>query len=143
MTGLKKGELSLATTEKTILLVDDETNIRQSFADYFEDNLWIALQAENGEQALELLETQSPDGAVVDIRMGGMDGHAFIRSAYTKKPDMGFIICTGSPEYDVPADLKEKMRVSNTLFRKPVANMEELEQTLTSLIDEIHINNQR
>ena len=126
--------------EKTVLLVDDEINIRQSFADYFEDNLWVTLQAENGEQALELLETESPDGAIVDIRMGGMDGNSFIRTAYDKMPDMGFIICTGSPEYDIPADLKKKSRVSNTLFRKPVANMGELEQTLTTLIDDIRGN---
>ncbi|WP_022663871.1 response regulator [Desulfospira joergensenii] len=119
---------------KTVLLVDDEINIRQSFADYFEDNLWETLQAENGEQALEILKTASPQGAIVDIRMGGMDGNAFIREAYEKNPDLNFIICTGSPEYDVPPDLKGLPRVSEILFRKPVADMAALEKTLSCLI---------
>ena len=120
---------------KKVLFVDDEINIRQSFADYFEDNLWETLQAENGEQALEILRTEAPQGAVVDIRMGGMDGNAFIREAYEKNPDLNFIICTGSPEYDVPPDLKALPRVSDTLFRKPVANLSELELTLSRLIE--------
>mgnify|MGYP001557156689 CR=1 FL=1 len=119
---------------KTVLLVDDEKIIRQSFADFFEDNLWETLQAANGEQALEILKTQTPQGAIVDIRMDGMDGNAFIRQAHEKYPNLCFIICTGSPEYDVPADLKNRARVSAALFRKPVSDMAELEQTLSSLI---------
>lgn len=119
---------------KRVLLIDDEIHIRQSFADYFEDNLWETLQAETGEQALEILKTGSFHGAVVDIRMGGMDGNAFIREAYETYPDLHFIICTGSPEYDVPPDLKKLSRVSDTLFRKPVADMAELELALSRLI---------
>ncbi len=122
---------------KTILIVDDETFIRQSFADYFEDHLWRPLQAESGERALEILGKDSPDGAIVDIRMGGMDGNAFIREAHGRKPTMAFVICTGSPEYDVPSDLKERARVSSRLFRKPVTDMGELEKELRRLIADI------
>ncbi len=122
---------------KTILIVDDEAFIRQSFADYFEDHLWRPLQAESGERALELLEEESPEGVIVDIRMGGMDGNSFIREAYEKKPKIAFVICTGSPEYDVPADLLGWTRVSNHLFRKPVSDMGELEKDLLRLIAEI------
>ncbi len=119
---------------KTVLIVDDETFIRQSFSDYFEDHLWQTLQAESGEQAMEILEKESPEGAVVDIRLGGMDGDDFIRKAYKKKPKMAFVICTGSPEYDVPADLLKLPCVSNHLFRKPVTDMTELEMELLLLI---------
>ncbi len=119
---------------RTVLLVDDETFIRQSFADYFEDQLWQVFQAESGEHALEILENESPDGAIVDIRMGGMDGNSFIREACKIKSNMGFIICTGSPEYDVPMDLKKLPCVSNHLFKKPVTNMVEIETVLLQLI---------
>ncbi len=121
---------------KTILIVDDETFIRQSFADYFEDHLWRPLQAESGERALEILEKESPGGAIVDIRMGGMDGNAFIREAHEKNPTMVFVICTGSPEYDVPVDLRKRARVSSHLFRKPVADMGELEKEIRRLISD-------
>lgn len=122
---------------KTILFVDDEIYIRQSFADYFEDNNWITLQAESGEAALDILEKESPDGAVVDIRMGGMDGDLFIRKALEKKPNMGFVICTGSPEYSIPVDLMEQSCVSDCLFRKPVTNMTALERELLMVIEKM------
>ncbi len=125
----------MSESVKTVLFVDDEVFIRQSFADYFEDNNWNTLQAESGEKALELLKNESPDGAVVDIRMGGMDGDIFIRKALEIKLDIVFIICTGSPEYHIPEDLMAQPFVSDSLFRKPVTNMEELKQELLRIID--------
>ncbi|MCD6396337.1 MAG: response regulator [Spirochaetaceae bacterium] len=120
---------------KTILIVDDENFVRQSFSDYFEDNLFQVLQADSGEKALEILETETPDGTVVDVRMGGMDGHTFIRKASIKKPDTAYIICTGSPDYLIPKDLKKLNCVSDRLFIKPVTNMDELKEELLKIID--------
>lgn len=122
---------------KTVLLVDDEIFIRQSFADYFEDHLWQVLQAESGEQGLKILEDNSPDCAIVDIRMGGMDGNTFIRKAYRKKENMGFVICTGSPEYEVPEDLRKLPCVSNHLFKKPVTDLGALKKDLLQIIEAI------
>ncbi|MCP4692869.1 MAG: response regulator [Desulfobacterales bacterium] len=125
----------MSESEKTILIVDDEPFIRQSFADYFEDHLWRPVQAESGERALELMEKESPAGAIVDIRMGGMDGNSFIREAVEKNTKMVFVICTGSPEYDVPPDLKKLPCVSDQLFRKPVTDMDELEKEFLRTIE--------
>jgi YesN/AraC family two-component response regulator len=122
---------------KTVLIVDDEIFIRQSFVDYFEDRLWRPMEAESGERALVLLEEESPHGAIVDIRLGGMDGNTFIREACRKKPRMAFVICTGSPEYDVPAELLELPGVSGHVFKKPVTDMGKLERTLKQLIIKI------
>lgn len=120
---------------KTILILDDEPFVRKSFADYFEDHLWRPLQANSAKQALELLEKESPYGAVVDIRLKGMDGNAFIRKVHREKPKMAFVICTGSPEYDIPADLLKLPCVSNHVFRKPVTDMAELEKDLLRIME--------
>ena len=119
---------------KTVLIVDDETFVRQSLVDYFEDRLWRTLAAESGERALEILDGESPSGAIVDIRLGGMDGNTFIRRATVKRPDLVFVICTGSPEYEVPADLLALPCVCNTIHRKPVINISDLELALTKTI---------
>jgi DNA-binding NtrC family response regulator len=119
---------------KTILIVDDEEFIRQSFADYFEDVGWQIIQAESGEHALQVLKNESPDCAIVDIRMGGMDGNKFIRSAHELNKNIVFLICTGSPEYCVPTDLQKFPRVSNNLFKKPITDIRELENELLHLI---------
>ena len=120
---------------RSVLLVDDEKFIQQSFAGYLEDQLWQVFLADSGEQALKLLETESPDCAIVDIRMGGMDGNSFIREAFTKKPNMSFIICTGSPEFEIPKDLAKLRCVSNQIFQKPVTDLESLENCLIQSIE--------
>ena len=119
---------------KTILILDDEPSIRDSFAAYFEDRLWQPIQVESAEHALEILEKTPISGVIVDIRLRGMDGNAFIRKAYTKHPNTAFVVCTGSPEYDVPMDLLKLPRVSNQVFRKPVFDMSKLERNLIRLI---------
>ncbi len=124
----------MAETNRTILIVDDEPSVRQSFYDFFEDRLWRPLQAESGEEALDILEKESPRCVIVDIRMGGMDGNAFIREAVLKKPETAFVICTGSPEYDIPADILKLPGVSNHIFKKPVTRLDQLEGALLRLI---------
>ncbi|MDM8542898.1 response regulator [Desulfococcaceae bacterium HSG9] len=123
---------------KTILILDDEQAVRDSFADYFEDRLWQTIQVESAEEALELLETESPDAAIVDVRLPGMDGNDFIRKAYRRSPKTVFVICSGSPEYLVPADLMKLSCVSNHLFKKPVTRMADLEKEVFQMIEYMH-----
>ena len=122
---------------KTVLILDDEPSIRQSLTDYFEDHLWRSLQAESAEQALELLENKSINCVIVDIRLRGMNGNTFMRTAYNKNPNTAFVVCTGSSEYDVPMDLLKLPRVSNHVYRKPVTNLSGLEKDLLRLITTI------
>jgi len=118
----------------TILILDDEDVVRQSFVDYFEDNLWRVVQAETAEQALDLLETEQPEVALVDIRLPGIDGDEFIREAIERQKPLAFVICSGSPTYGVPADLRQQVSVSEHFFRKPVTNFEELEQDVLRIM---------
>ena len=118
----------------TILILDDEYVVRQSFVDYFEDNLWRVVQAETAEQALDLLETEQPEVAIVDIRLPGIDGDEFIREAISRQKQLAFVICSGSPSYGVPSDLQQQMKVSEHFFRKPVTNFEELEQDVLRIM---------
>lgn len=118
---------------KDILILDDEQTVRQSFVDFFEDQMWQTVQAKSGEEALELLEKGAhPKAAIVDIRLPGMDGDAFIREVCSRKYVMSIVVCTGSPEYEIPDDLKALLCVSNRVFRKPVADFNALEVELIS-----------
>ena len=128
----------MSTEMRSVLVVDDEPFIRQSFVDFFEDRLWQALPAESGEEALEAVRRESPQCAIVDIRLGGMDGDAFIREAVKMNPKMAFVICTGSPEYGVPADLLALPSVCNHIYLKPVTNIAELEQGLLQMMDTLN-----
>jgi len=121
-------------TKNSILIVDDELYIRQSFIDYFEDRDWQVFDAESGEAALELLKTRISSAAIVDIRMTGMDGETFIRNASQKYPDMIFVICTGSPEYETAEDIRQCPNVADQVFGKPVTNIDKLEMTLKDML---------
>ena len=129
----------MSVAVKTVLIVDDENFVRQSLVDYFEDSQFRVLQADSGEKALEILQDESPEGALVDVRMGGMDGHSFVRKALKISPETAFIFCTGSPDYIIPPDLKKSPLISETLCRKPVTNMNKLKNELLRLINRISI----
>ena len=115
---------------RTILILDDEPSVRESFADYFEDCLWRPIQAESAEDALKLLDSETPLAAVVDIRLPGMDGTDFIREVCRRNIKMVSVICTGSPEYVIPQDLLKQHYVSNRMFIKPLGNLVEIENEI-------------
>ena len=120
----------------TVLVLDDERAIRESIVDFFQDYGWNVISADNAEEALELLEHNEPDGAIVDMRLPGMDGNSFILKAHEIKPNLVFAIVTGSPEYAPPVEVRSLQRVCNRDFSKPVHQMEELESSLKQCIVE-------
>ena len=119
---------------KTILILDDEQAVRQSFSDYFEDHLWQPIQAESAEDALMMLPVEHPLAAIIDVRLPGMDGTDFIRELRNRNLSIGCVICTGSPEFDMPDDLHDLLIVSNNIFKKPVSDLAELENEVNSVL---------
>jgi two-component system nitrogen regulation response regulator NtrX len=57
-----------------ILIIDDEETIRLSLRGILEDEGFSVVEAESGEQGLELLGTDIPDMVFLDIWLPGMDG---------------------------------------------------------------------
>jgi DNA-binding response OmpR family regulator len=58
----------------TVLVVDDETTIREIVAGYLERDGYRTLEAADGTRARELLERDPPDLVVLDVMLPGMDG---------------------------------------------------------------------
>ena len=59
----------------TILIADDEPEIRTLPRLYLEDENYQIIEAENGKQALELLKKEHVDLCLLDIMMPEMDGY--------------------------------------------------------------------
>lgn len=117
----------------SVLILDDEEIVRESLADYFEDHGWRVLLAATGEEGLDILERETPDCAVVDIRLPGINGNEFIRKARALHPEMGFVVCTGSPNYRIPEDVSAFPSVRDAVFYKPIADISLLELELQRL----------
>ena len=58
----------------TVLVVDDDSNIREVLHKFFTLKGYQVILAANGEQALELAESEMPKVILLDINMPGIDG---------------------------------------------------------------------
>jgi DNA-binding NarL/FixJ family response regulator len=63
---------------KQLLLIDDDPNLILLVKDYLEFRGYEVITAENGREALEVLERQLPDMMICDVMMPEMDGYAFV-----------------------------------------------------------------
>jgi len=57
-----------------LLVVDDESKMRRVLQLFFEDSGYSVAQAENGEEALQTLDSVRPDLVICDMRMPRMNG---------------------------------------------------------------------
>jgi len=84
---------------RKVLLVEDESLIREIVGDYFEREQWTVYEAENGVQALELLEKLSVDLVILDLLMPEMDGWTVCRQLRARSA-VPIIIVTAKSEED-------------------------------------------
>ncbi len=120
---------------QTVLIIDDDDAVRESLADFFEDQGWRVLATPSAEDALDILASEMPSCAVVDIRLPGIDGNEFIRETFRMNMSIPCVICTGSPEYQPPDDIAPLPQVFEKVFIKPVADLKELESALCQHIE--------
>jgi len=77
-----------------LLVVDDEAIIRESLRDWLSDVGHQVLTAENGPQALEIIQKEKPGIAIADLVMPGMDGIELLKRAKEISPSIEVIIIT-------------------------------------------------
>ncbi|MBF0588735.1 MAG: sigma-54-dependent Fis family transcriptional regulator [Magnetococcales bacterium] len=82
----------------TILIVDDEESIRTSLRGILEDDDYNVLEAEAGEEALEVLSKEDVSVVLLDIWMDGIDGIDTLRLIKQPAKDSGKKV----PYADVP-----------------------------------------
>ncbi len=81
--------------ERTLLCVDDEPNILSSLRRLFRGSGYRLLTAEGGVEALKLLETETIDLVISDMRMPGMDGAQLLEQVRTRWPAATRMLLTG------------------------------------------------
>jgi DNA-binding NarL/FixJ family response regulator len=64
---------------KRLLLIDDDPNLILLVKDYLEFRGYQVVTAENGREALELLEQHVPDLIICDVMMPEMDGYSLVK----------------------------------------------------------------
>ena len=89
----------------SILLVDDESAITDNLAPFLERSGISVMVAPNGDQALKLIEENTPDLVVTDILMPGTDGRELLRTLRKKENWVPIIMLTqvGEPSERIMA----------------------------------------
>ena len=117
----------------SILVVEDDKNLRKLMLAVLKQNGYIGLSAENGEEALQVMDTSHVDLMISDIMMPYMDGYELadtLREANYHLPILmvtakesfedkkkGFLI--GIDDYMVkPVDMDEMILRVNALLRR-------------------------
>jgi CheY-like chemotaxis protein len=82
---------------KRILVVDDDQGILDSFEVLLGDR-YNLVKAENGYEALRILETDPPQLIFLDIKMPGLDGIDVLRRLQKDQKKVGVVIITGTDQ---------------------------------------------
>jgi two-component system response regulator PilR (NtrC family) len=77
-----------------LLIVDDEQSYRQLLTLVFEGDGHYIRTAVNGREALSMLETESADVIISDVKMPDMNGIELLRAVRAVSPDTGVVLMT-------------------------------------------------
>ncbi|MFA6011375.1 MAG: diguanylate cyclase [Desulfobacteraceae bacterium] len=80
-----------------ILIVDDDTTVRDSMEEFLQLSKFRTSTAQSGESALQQLKNENIDIVITDIRMGGMDGLE-LTDIIKRDFDADVIVVTGYSE---------------------------------------------
>ncbi len=125
-----------------VLVVEDDPNLRQLMSVFLRRNGFEVMRAQDGEEALSIMESAMPDLIICDIMMPRMDGFALTRDLRQAYPEMPILMVTarealedkrkafsmGTDDYMVkPIELDEMLlRVNALLRRSRIATEREL-----------------
>lgn len=82
---------------ETILVVDDQINVRKLLKDYLTSQGYRVVQANDGQSALFTARHEHPDLILLDIMMPGMDGYQFL-TAFRRESLTPVIVITAREE---------------------------------------------
>lgn len=88
------------TTPWTILIIDDEADIRDVIELALVDAGYRVFTAPDGYRGLDLCAESAPEIVITDVRMPGMDGLAVLETIKARHPDMEVIVATAFGEMD-------------------------------------------
>jgi sigma-B regulation protein RsbU (phosphoserine phosphatase) len=117
----------------TVLVIDDDSMVRDSFVAYLDDCDYQMLSACNAVQALEILSEHTPDAVICDLKMPGMYGIELLERIKSSFPDLPVIVVSGA---GVMEDVVRALRLgADDFLVKPVLDMEMLAHALRKALE--------
>jgi CheY-like chemotaxis protein len=102
---------------QTVLVVDDDPDVRETTVAGLEDCGYHVLEAAGGAQCLRLLESEAVDLMVVDYAMPSMNGAELVRIARRTHPGLKVLFMTGYADIDALRSFAEPQDILRKPFR--------------------------
>lgn len=112
----KSAEADPATHAATVLIVDDDADVRRFLADSLDALGYQVTEAEDGHAGLRALEQGAPDVMVVDFAMPGLNGAEVAKAARQKWPRLPIVFASG---YADTAAIEDVGGPDVSILRKP------------------------
>ena len=112
-----------------VLLVDDDTAVREITAELLREANFHVIEAGSGGAGLEALDrTETVDVLLVDFAMPGMNGAEVAREAQLRRPGLPTLFVTGYADLDAIRSVGEERIVSKPF--KPERLFQAIEHVL-------------
>jgi DNA-binding NtrC family response regulator len=125
---------------RSVLVVDDEKNIRLTMGRALEGLEVDVTTAMNGEEALAVMAGRHIDLVLLDLRMPGMDGLEVLRRVAREFPDARVIIVTAYGTVDRAVDA---MKLGAADFIEKPVTPGEVRSRVTELLDRERIREEK
>ena len=87
-------EAVVSAKTPTILVIDDDAEIRYSLTRVLSSRKWHVVEAASGEQGIAVVKKSPPDLVFLDIRMGGMSGLEALQHIRSANPKQLVVLMT-------------------------------------------------
>lgn len=144
---LETGRLSVGSAERkggecmySILVVDDERDVRDSLQAYLERKGFEVVSLPNADEAVRWLSEAQPHLIISDQMMPGMNGLDFLAHVRENYPYIPRILCTGHTDLQVALDAVNRGSV-NRILTKPF-DLENLMAAVEECLEQVRLREQ-
>jgi len=118
--------------QKRILIVDDEKLVRWTLTQKCTEFGYFSLEADSGEEALRMLQTEQVDAILLDVHLPDLTGIEVLEKLKNAGETRSVIMMTADPQLD---DVKAALRLGAYDFISKPINFDELNITLQNALD--------
>src|SRR5215831_2371729 len=118
--------------QKRILIVDDEKLVRWALTQKCTEFRYYSLEADSGEEALRMLQTEQVDAILLDVHLPDLTGIEVLEKLKNAGETRSVIMMTADPQLD---DVKAALRLGAYDFISKPINFDELSITLQNALD--------
>jgi two-component system sensor histidine kinase ChiS len=120
-------------TDKTVLIIEDEEDAAELFAEMMRVNGFRVLKTSSSAPAIDLINSEKPSLIILDIMMPGISGLDILHHMH-HNPDLAKIPVVVVSAKGTPADVKRGMEAGARIYLTKPVGFQELKEAVTRAI---------